>query len=235
MHSLKHIQKEIRKHANKEKAKISQSFFKTGKGEYSEGDIFLGLTVPISRTIVKRFSNTDLKVVIQLLKSKIHEDRLIALLIMVDMYERDEKKRDKIFGAYLKNTRHINNWDLVDSSADKIVGAHLEHSHADIRNKLATSKELFERRIAMISTFHDIKKGKSGEALRIAEMLLEDGHDLMHKAVGWMLREVGKRCSEKTLIKFLKTYYKRIPRTALRYAIERFPEKTRKQYLVGKF
>lgn len=226
------IQKEIRQLANPEKAKILMGFFKTGKGQYGEGDKFLGITVPQTRTLVKKYQQLSLEQTLQLLQSQFHEERLFALLVMVAQFEKgDEKTRKKIFQAYLKNTKWINNWDLVDLTADRIVGAYLAGKPKDLLFKLTSSKILWERRIAMLATFHEIKNGRSEIALAIAEKLLNDKEDLMHKAVGWMLREVGKRCSQKEEEVFLKKYATVMPRTMLRYAIERFEEKKRLGYL----
>lgn len=226
------IQKEIRRLANPEKAKVLAGFFKTGKGQYGEGDKFLGVTVPQIRKLVKEYRQLPFAETLQLLKSDFHEERLAALLIMVVQFEKgDEKQRKKIFEAYLKNTKRINNWDLVDLTADKIVGAYLADKPKNLLFKMAGSKILWERRIAMLATFHEIKKGDSAVALEIAEKLLNDKEDLMHKAAGWMLREVGKRCSQKEEEIFLQKYAKVMPRTMLRYAIERFEEKKRQGYL----
>lgn len=217
---------------NPQKAKVLRGFFKTGKGQYGEGDKFLGIMVPETRKMVKKFVEMLLTETLKLLQSEFHEERLAALLIMAQQYEKgDEKTKQKIFKAYLKNTEKINSWDLVDLSADKIVGAHLKDKSKKDLHKLAESKSLWERRIAMISTFHFIKLGQSEVALEIAEKLLCDKEDLMHKAVGWMLREVGKRVSEKTEEEFLQKHLKKMPRTTLRYAIERFEEGKRKKYL----
>ena len=229
---LKEIRKELRNLANPEKAKILMGFFKTGKGQYGEGDKFLGITVPQTRLVAKKHAQLPLAEVLQLLQSAFHEERLAALLILVLQYQQgDEKQKKKIFDAYLKNTQWINNWDLVDLTADRIVGAHLADKPKDLLFKLAKSKMLWERRIAMLATFHEIKNGRSETALAIAEKLLLDREDLMHKAVGWMLREVGKRCSQQVEEKFLQKYVKLMPRTTLRYAIERFEEGKRLRYL----
>ncbi len=226
---------------NKEKAKVSAGFFKTGKGEYGEGDIFLGITVPESRKIAKRYSTIPLSEILLLLQNKIHECRLVALLILVEKFKTSNLLQQKeIVNFYLENTKHINNWDLVDLSADKIIGAYLFDRENSKENKektflldLAKSNHLWERRISIISTFYFIKKNKFNETLRIAEILLHDKHDLIHKAVGWMLREIGKR--NKTIEEeFLKKHYKTMPRTMLRYALERFPEEERKEYLKKK-
>jgi 3-methyladenine DNA glycosylase AlkD len=227
------IEQEIQRHANPEKAKILQLFFKTGKGEYGEGDVFLGITVPEQRKIAKNFSNSELEEIEELLESEIHEKRMTALLILVEKFEKSEnEEKRKIFDFYLGHTNYINNWDLVDLSAPKICGAFLQNQNRKILYTLAVSQSLWERRIAIISCFAFIKKNDFKDALKISEMLLQDEQDLIQKAVGWMLREIGKR-NPKTEEEFLKKHYKRMPRTMLRYAIERFPEKKRKAFLQG--
>lgn len=228
---LSKLKKELKQLANPEKAKIYQRFFKTGRGEYGEGDIFIGLTVPQSRQIAKKYFNLPLEDIKILLESEIHEERLIAILLLVHLYQ--TTKGEKIIDFYLSHTKKINNWDLVDLSADKILGAYLLDKDRKILYKLAKSDNLWEKRISIISTFHFIKNNQFQDTLKIAKLLLNDKHDLMHKAVGWMLREVGKR-DQKTEEQFLKKHYKHMPRTMLRYAIERFPEKKRKNYLEGK-
>lgn len=225
------LRKEIRKTANSKKAKILQSFFKTGPGEYGQGDIFLGITVPQSRTLAKKFGSLTLKDIRTLIRSDIHEERLIALLILLDQFEKTRQK-EKFFRFYLKHTRHINNWDLVDLTAPNIVGTFLEKRNRTILLELARSKSLWERRIAIVATFHFIRHNEFADTLRIAKILLRDNEDLIHKATGWMLREVGKH-NEDVLKQFLKKNYPRIPRTTLRYAIEKFPPAIRKKYLAG--
>lgn len=232
------IIKEIKSKANPEKAKILMRFFKTGKGEYGEGDKFLGITVPESRKIAKKYSDIPLEEVGKLLKDPHHEIRLVALLILVHKYQSSARKdlaeRKKIVDFYLKNTRYINNWDLVDLSAHYIVGNYLFEQPNCARTVLAQlskSKNLWERRIAVVSTFAFIYKGESKWTFKIVETLMTDKHDLIHKACGWMLREVGKRVSEKDLLKFLDAYSHKMPRTMLRYAIERLPDSKRKYYL----
>lgn len=232
---LKKLRVKIKKKANKDKAEILQRFFKTGKGEYGEGDVFWGLSVPEQRKLAKEFKElliTDLK---KLIKSKVHEERLICLLILVLKFQKgNNREKKEIYNFYLKNTKYINNWDLVDLSAPKIVGPYLEDKNKSILYNLAKSKNIWERRIAILSTFHFIYKGNPEETLKIAFILKDDEHDLIHKAVGWMLREIGKRCGQGIEEKFLKKYYKGMPRTMLRYAIEKFPEKKRKFYLNNK-
>ena len=230
---LKSLRSELRRAGNPEKAKILSRFFKTGKGQYGEGDVFLGVTVPETRRIAIKHKNLPLKDAELLLKSKIHEERLCAVLLLVHNYNKcDEKTKKEIVRFYMKSTKYINNWDLVDLSADKILGKHLLHKERKILYRLAKSKNIWERRIAMVATFQFIKNNQFNDALKIAEMLLDDKHDLIQKAVGWMLREVGKR-NEDILIAFLKKHYNKMSRTILRYAIERFPEKRRKEYMKG--
>ncbi len=223
------LKKELKARASPEKAKILRGFFKTGKGEYGEGDVFLGVTVPESRRVAKKYAGLKLEDVIRLLRSKIHEERLTALLMMVDKFQTKEG-RGKVYRLYLQNTKYINNWDLADLSADKIVGAYLGDKPKTILYKLAKSKNVWERRIAILATFNFIKNNEFTETLKIAKILLNDKHDLIQKAVGWMLREVGKR-DLKMEERFLGEYCKQMPRTALRYAIERFPERKRKRFL----
>ena len=231
---LEDLRKDLNLYASPQKAEALKRFFKTGKGQYGEGDIFLGVQVPDSRKIVRKYAKISLDNTLNLLRSKIHEERLIALLIMVENAKRsDEGGRETLFKKYLENTRYINNWDLVDLSADKIVGSYLFEKPKDILYSLAASENLWERRIAVLATFDFIKKGLYQETFKIAKILLNDRHDLIHKAVGWMLREVGKRCSQEILEKFLLANYKQMPRTMLRYAIERLPEDLRLQYLNG--
>ena len=220
----------IKSHVNPEKSKIYQRFFKTGKGEYGEGDIFLGLTVPETRAIAKQFSHLSLNQLIPHLNSKYHEERLLALLILVNNYQKT--KSQDIIDFYLKNTKYINNWDLVDLTADKILGNYLLNKDKSILYQLVKSENLWERRISIISTFAFIKNNQFEDTLRISALLLKDKHDLIHKAVGWMLREVGKR-NKPVLENFLKQNYKQMPRTMLRYAIEKFPEDLRQKYLKG--
>jgi 3-methyladenine DNA glycosylase AlkD len=209
-------------------------FFKTGPGEYGEGDVFIGLRVPQLRMLASRFETLDPDDALVLLRSKIHEERLLALLILVRSYKQgDDEIRERIYRLYLGNTYFINNWDLVDTSAEHIVGTHIFGRGTGPLEKLAASSSLWERRIAVMSTFHFIRKGYFNEAISIIELLLNDHEDLIHKAAGWMLREIGKRNlhAEKS---FLKLHYHRMPRTMLRYAIERFPKDERKSYLEGR-
>jgi len=228
------LKKELKLKANKKKAQILQGFFKTGPGEYGEGDIFLGVSVPEVRRTAKKFKDLSFKDLRTLLRSSIHEERLLALLILVHNFSNaDGKKQTKIFDFYLKNKLYINNWDLVDLSAPRVVGGYLLNKNKKILYKLANSKNIWQRRIAIISTFEFIKNNNFKDTLKISRVLLKDEHDLIHKAVGWMLREVGKRDLEEEE-DFLRKFYLNMPRTMLRYAIERFPEKKRQDYLKGR-
>jgi 3-methyladenine DNA glycosylase AlkD len=227
---LVQLKRDLQRLKNPKKAKIYQRFFKTGKGEYGEGDKFLGLTVPDQRKIAKKYQDLSLSDLQKLLNTKTHEYRSTALLILVLKYEKTkEKEKKKIVNFYLKNTRNINNWDLVDSSAYKILGSYLLNKDKRILSKLARSKNLWERRIAMLASFEFIKNNKFKEALKIAKILVNDEHDLIHKAVGWMLREIGKR-DQRVEERFLRRHYQTMPRTMLRYAIERFDRKKRDFY-----
>jgi len=228
------IRVRLRKLGTKERAKVSQRFFKTGPGEYGAGDIFLGITVPELRRLATEYQAITLTEVTQLLRSTIHEERLLALLILVRAYARgDEHTKKRIYELYLQNTQYVNNWDLVDASAEHIVGAFLMGKSKKPLYALARSSDLWKRRIAIMATFHFIKRREFTETLKIARILLSDKEDLIHKAVGWMLREIGKRHLE-TAERFLKKHCTTMPRTMLRYAIERFPEPKRHRYLKGK-
>jgi len=230
---LTELRSELKKEADQEQAVNLQRFFKTGKGEYGEGDIFYGIKVPVQRRTAKNYRDISLEDVGELLNSPIHEERLVSLFILVDQYTTgDDKTKEKIFRFYIKNTGKINNWDLVDLSAPKIIGAHLFNRDKEILFKFAASSNLWERRIAILSTMFFIKNLHFETTFRLAEILLNDKHDLIHKGVGWMLREIGnKNITEEEI--FLKKYYKLMPRTMLRYAIEKFPEERRKSYLQG--
>lgn len=233
---LDNLHKEVLSLKNIDKATFLQRFFKTKKGEYGYGDMFYGITVPQSRKIAMQYGSLSLSDVKKLLVSKIHEERLVALFILVNKFNKaSELEKKEIYDAYLKHTRFVNNWDLVDTSAYKIVGAYLVgKSDRQILEKLASSDNMWERRIAIISTFQFIVKEKSyTDTFKIAEILLTDKNDLIQKAVGWMLRESGKRISEKAEREFLDEHYRQMGRTALRYSIERFPDKLRIQYLKG--
>ncbi len=231
--TLQKILSRLKDLGDRQRARDLQRYFKTGPGEYGEGDIFIGLRVPEIRTLAKEYQSIPLSTAVQLLHSPIHEARLLALLIMVRTYtQADEVIREEIYRTYLEHTRFINNWDLVDLSAHHIVGAHLINKSDDPLQALAASDLIWDRRIAIMATFYFIKKGRFSLSLSIAQRLLQDQEDLIHKAVGWMLREIGKR-DQKTEESFLKVHYKTMPRTMLRYAIEKFPEKLRQRYLKG--
>lgn len=227
------ISKHLHSLADPANAAHAQRYFKTGKGEYGEGDRFLGIRVPVLRQQLRRYVEVTLPGIQKLLASPWHEERLLALLLLVHRYGKaDAVEQEAIYRLYLDNTRHINNWDLVDSSAHKIVGRHLETRDRNILYRLVRSENLWERRIAIIATFHFIALHQFDDTLKLAELLLDDEADLIHKAVGWALREVGKRDIEAEQA-FLRTHLKRMPRTMLRYAIEKFPEKMRRRYLSG--
>jgi len=233
LYMLKQLKKEILSHANPEKARLLQRFFKTGKGQYGEGDRFFGITVPIQRKIAKQYKTLPLKEIEILLQDPIHECRLIALFILTAQFSKAEaEKQKKIFDLYVKNTKFINNWDLVDLSAPYIIGPFRRYKNKSILIKFAHSKNLWERRISVLATFDYIKMSHFHTALRISKILIQDKHDLIHKAVGWMLREIGKRDQKQEEL-FLKKYYTIMPRTMLRYAIERFSEEKRQRYLKG--
>ncbi len=228
------VKKALRRATDKRKAKILARFFKTGKGEYGDGDVFLGVVVPEQRKIAAKFSELPLKEIRELLKSKIHEERLTGLIILVNQYKKSgEKKRGKIFKFYVKNISCVNNWDLVDLSCRDIVGDFLISRPRKIIYKFAASQNIWQRRIAIVSSWAFIQKKDFNDTLRLAEILFNDKHDLIHKASGWMLREVGKK-DERVLRKFLDKNVSKMPRTTLRYTIERFPEKDRNKYLTLK-
>lgn len=232
--SLAEIYQELEQLGHPQIAAQLQRFFKTEPGEYGAGDIFRGIRVPVLRQLSGKYQDLSLPNTKVLLSAPYHEDRLLALLILIHHYAKgDEAARTEIYHLYLQSTRFINNWDLVDTSAEHIIGAQLWNKNRDPLLKLAQSADLWERRIAIMSTFHFIKRGEFADTLRVARMLLTDGEDLIHKAVGWMLREVGKRdlLTEK---EFLRVYYRQMPRVMLRYAIEKFPAAERKQHLLGK-
>ncbi len=228
------IIEELKTVSRKEKKEISQRFFKTGKGEYGEGDIFVGITVPEIRDICKRhFEEMTLKNAEYFVQNKIHEYRLFGLLILTYMWKKsDDAKRNDIFNLYIKNLRYVNNWDLVDLSAPNIVGEYLKEKDRTILYELAKSNDLWKQRVAIISTFSFTRNNDFEDTLKIAKILLNHKHDLIHKAVGWMLREIGKK-DQDVEEEFLKKYYKKMPRTMLRYAIERFEEGERQRYLKG--
>ena len=232
--NIQSILSQIKTLRDPQRARFLQRFFKTGPGEYGEGDVFAGLRVPEIRKLAKEYRSLPLSTALQLLHSPIHEVRLLALLIMVRSFQRgDAPLKKQIYHTYLEHTRLINNWDLVDLSAEHIVGAYLNTEEDDPLHALASSKLIWNRRIAIMATFHFIKKGRFDVTLSIAQILLHDQEDLIHKAVGWMLREIGKR-DQAVEESFLQPYYKTMPRTMLRYAIEKFPEELRQRYLKGK-
>jgi 3-methyladenine DNA glycosylase AlkD len=232
--SAQEIRNKLQKFANREKAKILQGFFKTGPREYGEGDVFLGITVPVLRKLTKEYDGVPVNDALQLLQSSVHEERLLALLLLIRAYSKgDDVLKKNIYNLYLKNARYINNWDLVDLSAPNIVGAYLLDRSRKPLYTLAKSRDLWKRRIAILSTFAFIRQNEFSDTLRISGMLIADDHDLIHKTVGWMLREVGNR-DRSVEEKFLQRHYKAMPRTMLRYAIEKFPEEKRQNYLNGK-
>lgn len=227
------IQAELRKLGDQSIAEHSGRFFKTGKGEYGERDRFLGIRVPIIRKLVKKYKRVSLEEITRLLRSPFHEERLFSLIMLVEMFSKgSEREQKRIYEIYLDHTAYINNWDLVDSSAPHIVGVYLENKDRKPLYGLAKSRNLWERRISIISTFHMIRHNEFSDTIKISSILKNDAEDLIHKAVGWMLREVGKRSpsAEKT---FLEKNYRDMPRTMLRYAIEKFPERERQLYLKG--
>jgi len=231
---IEKLKSELLSISDPKKAEGLKRFFKTAKGQYGEGDIFIGVTVPQLRKIALQYSVIPAEKALLLLHSPVHEERLVALFILIKKFDKgDENEKEWIYNNYLGCTSWINNWDLVDLSADKIVGEYLYDKQKDILYTLAKSSSLWERRISIIATFTFIKKGNCEETFKISEMLLGDKHDLIHKAAGWMLREAGKRCSEDLLKQFLLRHYRIMPRTMLRYAIERMPEETRKAFLYG--
>lgn len=233
------ILNELKKVSDPKKAEVYLRFFKTGKGEYGEGDKFLGITMPNLHKLARRyFKDSGFKVLKKSLESKFHEERMFALLVLVYKYElatkiKDKKLQKEIFDFYLKHRKYINNWDLVDVTAPKIVGHFLYNydRKSKVLEKLAESKKLWDRRIAIISLFYFIRQRECKNALVMYKKLLNDERDLIHKAIGWMLREIGKNCGEKVLEDFLIKNKSKMARTILRYAIERFPENKRKFYL----
>ncbi len=235
MAALEHVKTALREVATPERAKTNAWFFKTAPGQYGHGDKFLGVTVPQQRKVARKYYKTlSLEAVEQLLLSPWHEERLSALFMLVLSYQNgDEAKRAQVASLYLANTKNINNWDLVDSSASYILGPHLENDPYKMKllTKLAHSNNLWERRIAMLTTCHYIKQGRADEAFVIVEILKNDSHDLIQKAVGWMLREIGKCVNERTLTDFLGNNAATLPRTTLRYAIERLTPAQRAKYM----
>jgi 3-methyladenine DNA glycosylase AlkD len=231
--TTREIQDRLRALSNHEAASFAARYFKTGPGQYGEGDVFLGLRARVMHALAKEYKTLALDQVIELLRSAVHEDRLLALLILVRRASKAQRvARKEIYDLYLAHTRFINNWDLVDASAPTIVGGHLVDKSRKPLDRLAVSRSIWERRISIIATLHFIRQGDFVDTLRITERLLGDQEDLIHKAAGWMLREVGKR-DQPTLEGFLRQHIQIMPRTMLRYAIERFPEERRKAILRG--
>lgn len=225
------VSNELRSLADLEKAKIMKRFFKTGPGQYGEGDVFIGVAVPKSRQVAKKFGNLPYEDVKVLLDSSVHEERLVALLILVQNYSRaPSTEKESIVRFYLGNTGKINNWDLVDLSAPNILGAHLMYGNRRLLFRLAKSDNVWERRIAIVATLHFIRNSDFADTLKLAKMLLEDKHDLIHKAAGWMLREVGKRNLAAAEV-FVDRHCRIMPRTMLRYPIERFPARKKRRYM----
>ncbi len=230
MNTSAQVKKELTKYANSEKVKFLSRFFKTGKGEYGEGDKFIGIKVPDQRIVAKQFQDISLKEVEKLLNSKIHEHRLTGLLILVLQYQKIENKKE-IVNFYLAHTDRVNNWDLVDSTAHKILGAWLlNKKDRKILYKLAESKNLWEQRISVVATWTLINNKQFNDICKIAKKLLHHKHDLMHKAIGWMLREMGKQDINQ-LLWFLNECAHKMPRTMLRYSIEKLSQKDRKYYM----
>jgi 3-methyladenine DNA glycosylase AlkD len=227
------VQKHLRSLGDPEAAKAAARYFKTGSGQYGEGDVFLGLRAAGMHGLAKEYHALPLDELTVLLRSPIHEDRLLALLILVRrVYRADKATKKEVYKLYLAHTRYINNWDLVDSSAQEIVGGYLADKSRKPLDRLAASKSLWERRISIIATHYFIRQDDFADTIRIAERLSTDREDLIHKAVGWMLREIGKR-HQPTLEAFLRRHGRTMPRTALRYAIERFPDEMRRAFLDG--
>ena len=231
MQTAKEIQQELEQYIDPVKREYLPNFFKTGKGQYGEGDKFLGIVVPNTRIGAKRHKDAPFEVMVELLQSEWHECRLCALLMLVERFKKcDEKDKKEIFNFYLTQTARINNWDLVDLSAPGIVGEYLKDKPRDVLYRLADSDLLWDQRIAVVSTYTLIKNDDFIDIIALSEHFLHTRHDLMRKAVGWMLREMGKRDKD-LLMQFLEKHCKLMPRTMLRYAIEKFPEEERKQFM----
>ena len=229
--SLAELKAELELTKNPEKAGIHSRFFKTGKGEYGEGSIFLGITVPVLRKIAKRYYTLNFKELQELLNDKIQTYRFIALVILVEVYKKgNEETKKEIYNFYLKNLKNINNWDLVDTSCPQIIGDYLLNKDRSILYEFAKSNHLWTKRISIVSTLTFIRKNQLDDTINITEILLKDNHDLIHKACGWMLREAGKR-DQRVLESFLDKHIKEMPRTMLRNSIEKFEEEKRKNYL----
>ena len=231
--SAAEVRRELRARATPQRAAVTARFFKTGPGEYGEGDVFIGVSVPDQRIVARAATAVPLEALDTLLQSKVHEERLTALLVLVARFTRtrDAALRERIATLYLRRLEFVNNWDLVDSSAAPIVGGWLEDRDRGLLDELAGSTHLWSRRVAMIATYHFIHQGEADDALRIAARLINDEHDLMHKAVGWMLREVGKRVGLAPLRRFLQRHAATMPRTALRYSLEKLPPAERKKWM----
>jgi 3-methyladenine DNA glycosylase AlkD len=230
---LNTIRNELKALSDSSYATVSRRFFKTGPGDYGEGDTFMGVRVPDLRRLAKKHSPLPCELSVALLKSPIHEERHLALFLLMHLYQTGQEcQKEEIYRLYLGHTAYINNWDLVDTSAEHIAGHYLLEKDKGPLQRLALSASLWERRIAIVATFCYIKKKQFEDTLKIAGMLLQDEHDLIHKAVGWMLREVGKR-DQAVETAFLNVHYNTMPRTMLRYAIEKFPEPLRQAYLKG--
>ena len=232
--NLTELRKELKEKTNLEKGKFLQRFFKTGKGEYAEGDKFIGIVVPELRKLSKKYNDLSFPELRKLITSKIHEERLVSLFVLIIQFEKgDNSAKEKIFKFYLEHLKGVNNWDLVDLSAPNIIGSFLINKDKKLLYEFAKSNDLWKKRISILSTFQFIRNNQFEDTLAISKILLNDKHDLIHKGVGWMLRETGKR-NLKVEEDFLKPRYKNMPRTMLRYAIEKFPEKKRQVYLKGK-
>jgi 3-methyladenine DNA glycosylase AlkD len=230
---LNTIRNELKALSDSSYAAVSRRFFKTGPGDYGQGDAFIGVRVPVLRRLAKKYPPLPCELSVRLLKSPVHEERHLALFLLMHLYQTgQESLKEEIYRLYLGHTAYINNWDLVDTSAEHIVGHYLLEKDKGPLHRLAESANLWERRIAIVATFCYIKQNKFEDTLKIAGMLLQDEHDLIHKATGWMLREVGKR-DQAVETAFLNVHYKTMPRTMLRYAIEKFPEPLRQAYLKG--
>lgn len=234
MAGIKTIHARLKALADPEIATQAQRFFKTGTGQYGEGDRFLGIRVPVLRRLAREYRGASMGTILALLRSPLHEERMLALLMLADRFRRSgDDERTHIYQRYIEHLEYVNNWDLVDSSASDIVGAYLAQRDASPLYVLARSQSLWERRISIIATYCFIRQGSFAHTLAIAELLLHDEEDLIHKAVGWMLREIGNR-DHVVEEAFLRRHYRTMPRTMLRYAIEKFPETKRKAYLNGK-
>lgn len=236
MKTAQEVMDALSSHASDSDALFLQRFFKTSKGQYGEGDVFIGVRVPATRMVCRAFYDLSLQETQKLFDSPVHEHRLAAAILLVEKYKRQPNARNNIYDMYLRNVYagRVNNWDIVDLSAEKIIGPQLVDQSKDLLFELAASKDLWQRRVAVLTTFYYIKNGQADTTLALAELLLHDTHDLMHKAVGWMLREIGKRVDEAILIDFLDAHAHEMPRTMLRYAIEKLPPHQRAYYLAYK-